>query len=83
MKSVVDSLKINKITFYQWRKNILGKDAQSTVDELRDDLPDDPEQLRQVVADLKAQAYELKLEIAIRKGTSDILKKDAAPTRTG
>ncbi len=52
-------------------------------DNINEDLPEDPKELKKLVQELRNETYELKLDIAIRKGAQEILKKRWAPTQTG
>lgn len=74
---------IDKVTFYNWRNSILGGDAQKVVDGLkRDELPDDVDELQEMIEAQRAELHRLKLETAVWKGAAELIKKTQAPIRT-
>lgn len=68
---------INETTFYNWRREILGDDAQKVVDDLNNDgLPDDVGELQELIEEQRAELRRLKLETAVWKGAAELVKKD-------
>lgn len=78
--TVVDAIRdadIDKTTFYNWRRKLLGDDAQKVVDRLnRDELPDDVGELRETIEAQRAELRRLQLETAVWKGAAELVKKD-------
>ena len=77
IKQVVESSDIDKVTFYNWRKKLLGKEAQHVIDDInQDELPNEIDSLREQIAELKAEARYHKMEVAVWKGAAELVKKD-------
>ena len=68
---------IDKVTFYNWRTKLLGKDAQKVVDDLeKTDLPDDVGELQEMIEAQRRELRRLKLETAVWQGAAELVKKD-------
>ena len=68
---------IDKVTFYNWRNDILGGDAQKVVDGLKSgDLPDDVGELQEMIEAQRAELHRLQLETAVWKAAAELVKKD-------
>lgn len=68
---------INKVTFYNWRRKLLGDDAQKVVDDLKNDgLPSDVDELQEMIETQRAELRRLQLETAIWKGAAELVKKE-------
>ena len=77
IKEVIKKHNIDKVTFYNWKKKFLGKEAQSVADNVnRDDLLNEISSLKKKISDLEAEARFHKMEVAIWKGASELIKKD-------
>lgn len=68
---------------YVWRREVLGSMEGGGVRGGYDSLPDDSGELKKKIRELRLQARRLELEIEVRKGTLELLKKVGAPTRNG
>lgn len=76
VKETVDTAGINKVTFYNWRKEFLGKGAQNVADGVRDEeLSEDVEALKAEIEKLKAAVRFHKMEVAVWKGAAELVKK--------
>ena len=68
---------IDKVTFYNWRRKLLGNDAQKVVDDMKsEELPDDVGELQEMIAAQRAELRRLQLETAVWKGAAELVKKD-------
>lgn len=68
---------IDKVTFYNWRKKLLGDDAQKVVDDLKNgELPSDVGELQEMIEAQRAELRRLQLETAVWKGAAELVKKD-------
>lgn len=68
---------IDKVTFYNWRRKLLGDDAQKVVDGLRnDELPDDVGELQEMIEVQRRELRRLQLETAVWRGAAELVKKD-------
>lgn len=77
VKQVIEAHDIDKVTFYNWRKRFLGKEAQSVIDDInRDELLGEIDSLREKIAELEAEARFHKMEVAVWKGAAELVKKD-------
>lgn len=78
--AVADAIRdadIDKVTFYNWRRKLLGDDAQKVVDDLRKDgLPDDVGELQEMIEAQRAELRRLQLETAVWKGAAELVKKE-------
>lgn len=82
-REVAERHGVTRAVPYVWRREILGSmeggDGADTegggVRSGCDSLPDDPEELGKRIEELKLQARKLELEIEVRKGTLELLKK--------
>lgn len=78
-KQTARDIGIDPVTFYNWRKDLLGEKAQETVDNLAEHATPDPadiEALTEEIASLKAQIRRLKMEKAVWEGAAELVKKD-------
>jgi transposase InsO family protein len=65
------------VTLYNWRRELLGEEAGTTMSDIfNEQLPDDIESLKEQKAAIERELYEAKLELALRKGAIEIVKKD-------
>lgn len=74
---------IDPVTLYNWRKELLGENAQVIVDDINRGIDHaDVERLGKEVEGLKAEIRRLKMEKAVWKGAVELVKKDpgADPT---
>lgn len=68
---------IDKVTFYNWRRKLLGGDAQKVVDGLRDEeLPSDAGELQEMIEAQRRELRRLQLETAVWQGAAELVKKD-------
>lgn len=67
----------DRVTLYNWRRELLGEEANTIMVDIYDEqLPDDIESLKEQKAVLERELYQVKLELALRKGAIEIVKKD-------
>lgn len=68
---------IDRVTLYNWKHELLGKEANTIMTDIHNDqLPDDIDKLKEQKAALERELYHAKLELALRKGAIEIVKKD-------
>ena len=68
---------VDKVTFYNWRRKLLGEDAQKVVDGLKStDLPDDVGELQEMIEAQRRELHRLQLETAVWQGAAELVKKD-------
>lgn len=68
---------IDKVTLYNWRHGLLGKEARDIMADIKDEqLPDDVESLKELADDLKKEIRHLKMETAVWQGAAELVKKD-------
>lgn len=68
---------VDKVTFYNWRRKLLGEDAQKVVDDMKsEELPDDVGELQKMITAQRAELRRLKLETAVWRGAAELVKKD-------
>ena len=73
---------VSRTAPYIWRREIIGDDVGDTeergapVSKEFDDLPDDVEQLQDMLREAKLQLRRVQLELDVRQATLDIIKKD-------
>lgn len=73
---------------YLWRREMMGDDdggpekRGEPVSREFDDLPDDIEQLQDMLREAKMQLRKVQLELDVRQATLETAKKTRAPTRT-
>jgi transposase InsO family protein/transposase-like protein len=67
----------DRVTLYNWRNELLGEEAGTIMSGIYDEqLSDDIDSLREQKAVLERELYHAKLELALRKGAIEIVKKD-------
>jgi transposase InsO family protein/transposase-like protein len=67
----------DRATLYNWRRELLGEDANTIMNEIYDEgLPDEIERLKEQKAAVERELYHAKLELALRKGAIELVKKD-------
>jgi transposase InsO family protein/transposase-like protein len=67
----------NRVTLYNWRHELLGEEANTIMKDIHDEqLPGDIEKLKEQKVALERELYHAKLELALRKGAIEIVKKD-------
>lgn len=78
--AVVEAIReadIDKVTFYNWRRKLLGDGAQKVVDGLKDgELPDDVGELQEMIEAQRRELRRLQLETAVWQGAAELVKKD-------
>ena len=74
---IVNECNIDKVTLYNWKKDLLGKEfAEQMTRKNKPPLPDDRDALLIEVESLKKQIYRQQLELDVLKKAAEILKKD-------
>jgi transposase InsO family protein/transposase-like protein len=67
----------DRMTLYNWRRELLGEDASSIMDDIcNEQMPDEIEGLKEQLAAVNVELYHAKLELALRKGAIELVKKD-------
>lgn len=85
-RDVADRHGISQAMPYVWRSQLLGAQAglddggakvsPMSVSKTYDDLPEDPDKLREMNGDLKKELRKVQLELDVRNATLEIIKKD-------
>jgi transposase InsO family protein/transposase-like protein len=74
---VAIELGVERSTLYDWNKELLGKEANAIMTGIHDEqLPDDIEELKKQKAELERELYHAKIELALRTGAIELVKKD-------
>ena len=85
--TVADTIReagVDTATFYNWRRKLLGGDAQKVVDGLRnDELPDDVAELQEMIEAQRRELRRLQLETAVWQGAAELVKKGSSQKIVG
>ena len=77
VKQVIKDFNIDKVTFYNWRKKFLGKEAQGVIDDINQSaLLNEIDSLKENISKLEAEVKYHKMEVAIWKEAAELVKKD-------
>lgn len=74
---VAREYRTTRSNLYVWRRKLLGKEGDTAVGRRRkEDLPDDKDELIELIESLKKEVHRLQLEVDILKKAAEVLKKD-------
>lgn len=75
-RAVADEFGISREQLYNWRRQLLGKEATSIMGDItKEQLSDDLDKLNEVIKEREQHLRKVNIEIAIREGTRELIKK--------
>jgi transposase InsO family protein/transposase-like protein len=77
IEGIAAGIGVDKGTLHNWRHEMLGREAVGIVADINDEeLPDDVDALKDMVASLKGDVRRHRMEAAVWAGAAELVKKD-------